>query len=86
MNEQDAAVAIREADEMLALLSQSGEKSAVLLHGCENNTWPCLKHAAKLGLDSRIGHEDTLILPDGKPATNAELVAEAVKLYRQAGQ
>ncbi len=51
----------------------------ILLHGEEHNTWPVLRLAVRLGLATRIGLEDTLLLPDGTPATsNAELVAAAL--------
>jgi uncharacterized protein (DUF849 family) len=30
-----------------------------------------------------VGHEDTLVLPDGSEATNAELVSKAVHIYGQ---
>lgn len=47
-----------------------------LLHGFGATTWPMLRRAGALGLASRIGLEDTLTLPDGRPASdNAALVA-----------
>ncbi|EYT78361.1 hypothetical protein CF54_37640, partial [Streptomyces sp. Tu 6176] len=56
----------------------------VLLHGEEAGTWPVLTLAARLGLPTRIGLEDTLHLPDGEPATsNAELVTQALRLVRR---
>ena len=39
------------------------------------------RHAQDRGLGSRIGLEDTLVLPDGRPARgNAELVSHARQL------
>ncbi|WP_455711960.1 3-keto-5-aminohexanoate cleavage protein [Streptomyces decoyicus] len=53
----------------------------VLLHGEDGGAWPVLRLAAVLGLATRIGIEDTLLLPDGRPATgNAQLVATAKTL------
>ncbi len=50
----------------------------VLLHGEDSSCWPALRHAARLGLATRIGLEDVLELPDGSPAPdNAGLVAAA---------
>jgi uncharacterized protein (DUF849 family) len=50
----------------------------VLLHGEGTSCWPALRIAADLALDTRIGLEDTLVLPDGSPAeSNAELIAHA---------
>jgi uncharacterized protein (DUF849 family) len=51
------------------------------LHGEGPSTWPVLRAAVRRRLDTRIGLEDTLELPDGSPAAdNAQLVAEAVAL------
>ncbi|MFC5803604.1 3-keto-5-aminohexanoate cleavage protein [Streptomyces formicae] len=51
----------------------------VLLHGEDTGAWPVLRLARRLGLDTRIGLEDTLLLPDGRPApSNAALVAAAL--------
>jgi uncharacterized protein (DUF849 family) len=50
----------------------------LLLHGQNANTWSVLRHALAHGLDTRIGLEDTLHLPDGTRAgSNAELVRHA---------
>ncbi|MER6124984.1 3-keto-5-aminohexanoate cleavage protein [Streptomyces sp. NPDC001795] len=68
-----------------ALLSALGSPSRpVLLHGAESGTWPVLRLAGRLGLATRIGLEDTLVLPDGQPArSNAQLVAEGLAQYRR---
>ncbi|MFI9746019.1 3-keto-5-aminohexanoate cleavage protein [Streptomyces sp. NPDC052494] len=51
----------------------------VLLHGVDGGTWPVLRLARRLGLGTRIGLADTLLLPDGTRArSNAELVAAAL--------
>jgi uncharacterized protein (DUF849 family) len=50
----------------------------VLLHGEGAAAWPVLREAGRRGLDTRIGLEDTLVLPDGAPAPdNAALVTAA---------
>lgn len=50
----------------------------LLLHGEGSSSWPALGLAARAGLATRIGLEDTLTLPDGsRAAGNAELVAHA---------
>ena len=50
----------------------------VLLHGEDAAAWTILVMAASRGLDTRIGLEDVLHLPDGTPATsNADLVGAA---------
>jgi uncharacterized protein (DUF849 family) len=50
-------------------------------HGYNIATWAVLEAAVKRGRDLRVGLEDTLVLPDGRPAAhNGELVAAAVRL------
>ncbi|MCT9083273.1 3-keto-5-aminohexanoate cleavage protein, partial [Streptomyces fulvoviolaceus] len=64
-----------------ALLSELGAAFGrpVLLHGEDGGAWAVLRLAGRLGLATRMGLEDTLVLPDGQRAvSNAELVAEAV--------
>ncbi|MCF3129941.1 3-keto-5-aminohexanoate cleavage protein [Streptomyces olivochromogenes] len=59
----------------------------VLLHGEEGGAWPVLRLAGRLGLATRIGLEDTLLLPDGGPAaSNAQLVTEGLLQYRSAAE
>jgi uncharacterized protein (DUF849 family) len=54
----------------------------VLLHGEDGGAWPVLRLAGRLGLATRIGLEDTLLLPDGQRArSNAQLVAAALVQY-----
>jgi uncharacterized protein (DUF849 family) len=54
----------------------------VLLHGEDAGAWPVLRLAGRLGLATRMGLEDTLLLPDGQRAlSNAELVTEALVQY-----
>lgn len=67
-----------------ALLSDLGRAHGrpVLLHGEDGGAWPVLRLAGRLGLATRIGLEDTLVLPDGQPApSNARLVAEGLRQY-----
>lgn len=50
----------------------------LLLHGEGSSTWPALRSAGRLGLATRIGLEDVLLLPDGSPAPdNAALLRAA---------
>lgn len=52
----------------------------ILLHGEGAGAWAVLAIAAERGLDTRIGFEDTLQLPDGEIAeSNAELVSAAMQ-------
>ncbi|MFG2727920.1 3-keto-5-aminohexanoate cleavage protein [Streptomyces canus] len=57
----------------------------VLLHGEDAGAWPVLRLAGRLGLATRVGLEDTLVLPDGRRAlSNAQLVAEGLVQYEWA--
>ncbi|MEU8891814.1 3-keto-5-aminohexanoate cleavage protein [Streptomyces sp. NPDC048442] len=62
-----------------AVGSQGDVRGApMLLHGEDGGAWPVLALARRLGLATRIGLEDTLLLPDGRPAgSNAQLVCAA---------
>ncbi|WP_211304385.1 3-keto-5-aminohexanoate cleavage protein [Umezawaea tangerina] len=75
---------VPEAEALLRLLEPLGPP--VLLHGEDTTTWPVLAYAARLELDARIGLEDTLLRPDGTPATdNADLVGYAIRVLRSLG-
>ncbi len=53
----------------------------ILLHGEGTSAWSAVRHAVRLGVDSRIGLEDTLLMPDGSEARdNAALVTAALRL------
>lgn len=67
-----------------ALLADLGSAFGrpVLLHGEDGGAWPVLRLAGRLGLATRIGLEDTLLLPDGERAGgNGQLVAEGLVQY-----
>ena len=52
-----------------------------LIHGTDEAVWPLLERAMRGGHVSRIGLEDTLLLPGGEVATdNAALVRAAKSL------
>ncbi len=69
-----------------ALLQRLNRLTApVLLHGRSAGAWPVLDLAAQRHLDTRIGLEDTLLLPDGEIANdNAELVTAATARLNRA--
>jgi uncharacterized protein (DUF849 family) len=74
-----AVVAGRIADGILARLDRHGIAAPRLLHGEGQACWPSIAHAGRLGLPTRIGLEDTLVGPDGRPAgDNAALVRAAL--------
>ncbi|MFF8609387.1 3-keto-5-aminohexanoate cleavage protein [Streptomyces sp. NPDC015346] len=78
VTDPDPATAGTTALDLLATLD-AAPAVPVLLHGEDGGAWPVVRLARRLGLSTRIGLEDTLLLPDGSPATsNASLVAAAV--------
>jgi uncharacterized protein (DUF849 family) len=69
------------ADGLLAQVLAAELPVPVLLHGQDESCWPLLEHAGRRGVQTRIGLEDTVRLPDGSsPSGNADLVAAAVQL------
>ncbi|WP_243395440.1 3-keto-5-aminohexanoate cleavage protein [Nocardioides currus] len=77
--------AVAAEDEAARLLEMIGTHGDVLLHGEDESAWPALRMAGRLGLSTRIGLEDVLVLPDGRPAAdNAELVRTARRLLEKA--
>ncbi|MEV6565569.1 3-keto-5-aminohexanoate cleavage protein [Streptomyces kronopolitis] len=78
VTDTDAGAAPAVAREVLAALDGTAPGRPVLLHGRDGGAWPVLRLADALGLDTRIGLEDTLLLPDGRPAhDNAQLIRAA---------
>ena len=64
---------------LVAAVRALGPHPPLLLHGLGSSTWPALELAGELGLDTRVGLEDTLARPDGSAADgNAALVAAAL--------
>lgn len=72
--------AIDNAQSILAELKRGAVSTPILLHGQKETTWKVLAFARAIGLSSRIGFEDTLWLPGGKPAhNNRELIEAAIR-------
>jgi uncharacterized protein (DUF849 family) len=71
------------ADRLLDQVKAADWHAPVLLHGLDDSCWPLLQHAGQMGLQTRVGLEDTLVLPDGSTAPdNAALVSAALELLR----
>jgi uncharacterized protein (DUF849 family) len=69
------------ADGIHAVLDRADVLAPRLQHGEDENTWVALEDAVRRGIDTRIGLEDVLVLPDGSRAPdNAALVAAAREL------
>ncbi|MEU6680819.1 3-keto-5-aminohexanoate cleavage protein [Streptomyces sp. NPDC046925] len=80
VTDPDPATARDSARALLGVIGAAHGRP-VLLHGEEGGTWPVLRLSGRLRLATRIGFEDTLVLPDGERATsNAQLVTAALSL------
>ena len=79
---EPAPAAPRAAEAVLRALDASAVRGLPrLLHGEGESCWPLVAQAAREGLPTRIGLEDTLAGPDGRPASgNAELVRSALEM------
>lgn len=67
------------AGQMNELLDDAESTCRRLTHGMNHWTWPLVQDAFERGHDTRVGFEDSLLLPDGTRAdSNAELVRSAV--------
>lgn len=70
-----------------ALKMRDVEVPTVLLHGEGSSAWPALRLAQRLGFGTRIGLEDTLVLPDESLAPdNSALVRAAHTLLSSNGE
>ncbi len=86
-DEQETTVALAVVDAIERILDAAGIQIPRLLHGFEATAWPLLEVALQRGYDTRIGLEDTLLLPDGRQARdNAQLVSVAYERARQMGR
>jgi len=86
-DETTVAAALAAAQAIEALLDQADIRTPRLLHGFDASAWPLLDEALRCGYDTRIGLEDTLVLPDGSSARdNAQLVATARERAERAGR
>ncbi len=62
-------------------LDLAGSTCPRLTHGMHDWTWPLVEDAFRRGHDTRVGFEDSVLLPDGTRAeSNAQLVEAAVAL------
>jgi uncharacterized protein (DUF849 family) len=72
------------AQQMNDLLDDAGSTCPRLTHGMNDWTWVLVEDAFRRGHDTRVGFEDSPLLPDGARAdNNAQLVEAAVALRRR---
>lgn len=77
----EAGVKVRDhAEGLIAPVLREEPGMQILLHGEEGSTWPALDFAVARGFSTRIGLEDSLLMPDGSLAPdNAALVRAALE-------
>ena len=69
------------AQQVNEALDSAGSTCPRLTHGMHDWTWPLVEDAFRRGHDTRVGFEDSVLLPDGTRAeSNAQLVEAAVAL------
>ncbi len=72
-------------DALVAPLRRYFPRAAWAAHGQDSAGYAVLRHALVDGAHVRVGFEDAIVLPDGRPAaSNADLVAWAVAAAREA--
>ncbi len=80
----DPAVALAHAESMERALAGAGIGLEQVHHGEGIALWAVTRRAAGRGHGIRTGLEDTVVLPDGRPASgNAELVEAAARLLAE---
>ncbi|MFD1720282.1 3-keto-5-aminohexanoate cleavage protein [Amnibacterium endophyticum] len=76
-----AAEVVDRAAEVHRVLDHADLLPPRLQHGEDDSAWIALEDAVRRGVDTRIGLEDALLLPDGsRAASNAALIRAAVSL------
>ena len=69
------------ARELCEALDDAQSRCPRLIHGAGAWTWPLVEEAFRRRDHTRVGFEDSVLLPDGRRASdNAELVRAAVRL------
>jgi uncharacterized protein (DUF849 family) len=81
---EDPDMAVAEAEAIENVLAIAGNRLEQVHHGDGLACWAVNRRGAALGHGIRTGLEDTLVLPDGSPASgNGELVAAAASILAE---
>jgi uncharacterized protein (DUF849 family) len=74
------------AQQVNRALDEAGSRCSRLTHGSGDWTWLLVADAFRRGHDTRVGFEDSVLLPDGRVArSNAELVEAALRAQQGSG-
>ncbi|PSJ59805.1 3-keto-5-aminohexanoate cleavage protein [Pseudaminobacter soli (ex Li et al. 2025)] len=84
IEEQDAGIARKVANEIAMVLDRAGVRRPILLHGFDATVWQFVELAYQERWSTRVGLEDGKNLPDGTTAAdNVALVAAALAIFRR---
>ncbi len=84
IEDQDIATADAVADRIVTVLHEADVTRPLLLHGFDDTVWHFVRKARQNSWSTRVGLEDGCLTASGRRATgNAELVADAVALFRE---
>lgn len=73
--DEDPEVAVAACRTMAEHLRKHGVTAPLLYHGYDQTTWPVIQAAIEDGVETRIGYEDVLLMPNGEPAVdNAAMI------------
>jgi len=77
LEEQEVEAGLAVMQGILQVLKEARCQMPLLLHGCEATMWPLFQKAQAMGLSTRIGLEDGLLLPDGQQASGNKQLLQA---------
>ena len=84
IDEQQQNEADHIADDIAKVLADAGIARPILLHGSDATVWHFVRRARQNLWSTRVGFEDSCFLESGEIAeSNADLVAAAMKIFRQ---
>lgn len=84
IEEQDLTAADSITDGIAKVLQEADVVRPILLHGFDDTVWHFVRRARQHRWSTRVGLEDGCLTAAGRrAASNAELVADAVALFRQ---
>jgi uncharacterized protein (DUF849 family) len=76
--DEDPAEAVATCRQMARAIRAAGVETPLLYHGFDASTWPIVQAAIEDGVETRIGFEDVLVLPDGSIAESNDALIKAV--------
>jgi uncharacterized protein (DUF849 family) len=84
MIDETPASVVTQAQRILEMLRHASCSLPILLHEQGDTVWICVELARSEGMDTRVGLEDGLTLPNGQIApNNASLVSAALEILSQ---